>query len=80
MGELEWISRQSVKPIKALHYPCALDAMLENGVQVFFVGKDTFRAIRAAEDHGLIILRSLTSENQLRSINVLPLTNAQAGR
>lgn len=37
MGELEWTSRKAVKPLSEKRYPSALDAMVENGVQVYFV-------------------------------------------
>ena len=78
MRELEWISREPVKPIDAYDYPCALDAMIQHGVQVFFVTSETFESIQMADDHGLAILQSLTSENQLRGTNVLPLADADA--
>ena len=73
MGEREWVSRQAVGPIGEAPYRCGLNAMVENGVQVFFVGEQRFRAIRAAEDDGLVIIQSLPSENQLRGVNVRPL-------
>jgi hypothetical protein len=78
MRELEWISREPVKPIDVYDYPCALEAMIQHGVQVFFVKPETFQSIQMADDHGLAILQSLTSENQLRGINVLPLASADA--
>ena len=66
MGDREWTSRESVKPIEEKLYPSALDAMIDNGVNVYFVDKQTFDIIKVADDHGLSILLSLTSENQKR--------------
>lgn len=45
--------------------------MIENGVQVYFVDKPTFKKIQGAEDHGLSILKTLESENQRRGKNVV---------
>ena len=66
----EWVSKESVKPVKILEYDSALDAMLENGVQVYFVDNLTLQKIRDASDHGYSIFQSLESENQKRGINV----------
>lgn len=56
-------------------YDCAVSAMLENGVQVYFVESSTFEQMRTAQDHGLAALRSAMSENQRRNINVVPLVD-----
>lgn len=69
MGEYEWASKDKVVPIRKIQYPSALEAMLENGAHVYFVGQDTFRGIKKSEDHGLWILRQSQSENQKRGIN-----------
>jgi len=66
----EWVSKEDIKPIKTLEYDSALDAMLENEVQVYFVDEDLYQQIRRAEDHGYSILKSLESENKRRSINI----------
>ena len=66
----EWVSKEAVQPLNVLEYPSALEAMIENGVQVYFVDLDTYRRIRAAEDHGYSIYQSLQSENQRRGVNV----------
>lgn len=71
MGEKEWTSREPVRPIRETRYPSALDAMIENGVNVYFVDKLTFGAMNSADDHGFSILLSLTSENKLRNPKVL---------
>lgn len=69
----EWTSREPVKPIGKQMYESGLEAMLDNGVQVYFVDAPTFGRIKGANDHGIGILRTLTSENQKQNINVLQL-------
>ena len=66
----EWVSKEGVKPVEVKEYNSALDAMLENSVQVYFVNDATYQKIRRAEDHGCSILKSLESENKRRNINV----------
>lgn len=73
MGDKEWTSSESVRPIRETDYPSALDAMIENGVNVYFVDRSTFDAMNSADDHGFSILLSLTSENKLRNKVVKPL-------
>ena len=73
LGELEWVSAVPVKPIDEFIFRSALEAMLENRVQVFWVTPVTFGTIREAEDHGLSILQSLPSENEIRGLNRVPL-------
>lgn len=74
LGELEWTSKEAVTPTGKEEHESALDAMVNHGVQVYFVDADTFAAIDGAADHGLSILRSLTSENQRRGVNAVELT------
>ena len=70
MGEYEWASTERVKPVKNLEYHSALDAMLENGIQVYFIDKETHKQIKESKDHGYSILKGLNSENKQRGINV----------
>ena len=70
MGEKEWTSRESVKPLSEEQYTSALDAMMENGVQVYFVDKKTFDEINNSDNHGYNILINLTSENERNNKNV----------
>ncbi|TSC78125.1 MAG: hypothetical protein G01um101433_412 [Parcubacteria group bacterium Gr01-1014_33] len=70
MGEYEWHSPQKVKPIKKMQFSSALDAAIQNGVQVYLVDKETFQRIEKSKDHGLLILQKLESENQRRGINI----------
>lgn len=69
LGEIEWTSGGSVEPIDREEHESALDAMLNYGVQVFFVDVETYRTFRTASDHGLSILKTTISENQRRNIN-----------
>jgi len=66
----EWVSQEGVKPSKIIEYSSALDAMLEFGVQVYFVDENTYQQIRSSKDFGYSIFQSLQSENQKRGINV----------
>jgi hypothetical protein len=70
LRELEWTSKVSVNPIGKEEHESALDAMVNHCVQVYFVDAETFSRINSAHDGGLSTLRSLTSENQLRRVNV----------
>ncbi len=65
----EWTSKVAIKPFKKEEYESGLQAQLENGVQIFFVDKETFDQIVKAPDHGKGILKSLDSENSIRGIN-----------
>lgn len=66
----EWQTDQAIRPIGNIHFQSALEAMIENGVQVFFVTPDEFKEIDAAEDNGVSILTTLESENQKRRTNI----------
>jgi hypothetical protein len=73
MGDKEWTSKIATKPTKETFYPSTLDAMVENGVNVYFVDKKTFSEINNADDNGFEILLSLASENRTRNKIVKPL-------
>jgi len=79
MRESEWTSRSNVKPTGKTSYPSALDAMIENGVNVFFVDQKTFSEINEAEDNGASILLKLVSENKLRGQDTKRLKEILAG-
>lgn len=74
LGIFEWTCDVGVKPKEIIKYPSSLGAMLESGVQVFFVDSVTEEKIKKSDDHGLSILQNLQSENQRRGINVRKLT------
>lgn len=74
MSGFEWTAKENVKPIDKTDYDSALEAMLNNGLQVYFIDKDTFNKINnlkmPKDVMDLVnILRSLKSENQSRGIN-----------
>lgn len=71
MREYEWQSKDPVKPLAEKNYPSGLGAMIENGVQVYFVDKDTLEKIRETKWKNLEILRGLQSENQKLNKNVI---------
>lgn len=73
LGELEWTSKEPVEPVGKDEHESALDAMIDHGVQVYFVDPQTFEAINAAEDHGHAILQTLESENQRQNRNAVDL-------
>jgi hypothetical protein len=68
MGEDEWTRQGEVQPRSKEQYPSALDAMIDNGVQVYFVDQLTLERFQEDTDSGLF--KELTSENQLRGMNV----------
>lgn len=70
MREKEWTSREPVKPISEIAHQSSLDAMVDNGVQVYFVDRKTFAEISKTGDHGLKILSGLVSENVVRGKNI----------
>ena len=71
LGTSEWTCKVNVKPHTKEHFDSALDAMLAEGVQVFFMDNSTHEAIQNSKDHGYSILKSMQSENQKRGVNVV---------
>jgi hypothetical protein len=69
MGTNEWVSKKPVKPAKREDYESGLQAMLELGVQIYFVDEPTFVQIKTAPDHGFKIICDLKSENEEKGIN-----------
>lgn len=70
MGNREWTSRASVKPIQSEHCPSTIDALIEAGVQVYFVNDAMFAKIRSEKNAGFETLLTLTSENMRQGKNV----------
>ena len=66
-GGSEWTSRDAVTPLAKEIYPSALDAMIEHGVQVYFVDPSTLKKYQDAEDKFSIVSR-LMSENEKRGL------------
>ncbi len=69
LGVNEWTSRVPAMPISKEVYDFGLIAMLNCGVQVYFVDPDKFEKINNSEDHGNQILRNSISENQKQDMN-----------
>jgi len=72
-GTAEWVSKNVVKPISRLEYNSALDAMLDNGVQVIFTDNETIERMRNSDDHGGSIAKKLESENKKLGKNYIPI-------
>ena len=70
LGVNEWTCKVTVKPRTVEKFDSALDAMLEAGVQVYFVDDKIYQKINESKDHGYSTLKTLKSENQCRGVNV----------
>ncbi len=70
LGGAEWTSDESVTPTEKEEYHSALEAMIENGVQVYFVDNENMKLMKEAGDGGVEILQTMQSENQRRGVNV----------
>lgn len=73
----EWVSKVPVKPIQKEIYDSGLTAMLDHGVQVFFVSQEEFFNILKAEDQGYEIISNLQkagrSENHRSGATEIPI-------
>ena len=69
-GNDEYVSKEPVKPVKTIEFASAIDAMIENGTQVYFLDQATYEKIQASKDHGFSIFNSLESENQRMGKNI----------
>ncbi len=70
LGGAEWASSESVTPTEKEEYSSALEAMIENEVQVYFVDDETMLRMKETEDGGIEILKTMQSENQIRRVNI----------
>ncbi len=75
MGENEWVNSDPVKIIEKRDYPSALDAMISEGVQVYFVEDDFFAEFNKASNESNIdrmfeMIGGVESENKKLNINV----------
>lgn len=68
LGENEWTSSDEVKPVGSEKIESALEEMLKQGVQVYFVDEGTYKNFHGNETRA--VLQGLVSENQKRGINV----------
>jgi len=66
-GNSEWTSREPVTPTHKDVYPSALDAMIEHGVQTYFVSPETLKNYQKADgEKKFEIVQGLVSENEER--------------
>lgn len=78
MRENEWTSNEAVVPIESTDQDSALEAMIDNDVQVYFVDDNTFNKlcnIPSNDNPGAeisAILKNIESENQKRGKNIIP--------
>lgn len=63
---LEWTSTSPVNPIRKTDYSSGLDTMINKGVQVYFIDKETFETIKQRKSEFPDFLKTLVSENQKR--------------
>lgn len=64
----EWASKQRVKPLKKEIYSSGLEAMIKNGVQVYFTTPKQFESLKANRETRLKDLKNLISENEKRGL------------
>lgn len=69
MGGDEWTHQGEVQPLVTEKHPSALDAMLESGVQVYFVDQETLKRFQGAGEQDIEVIKGLVSENQRRGVN-----------
>jgi hypothetical protein len=72
LGGHEWVTTEAVVPLSSRIYDSALEAMISNEVQLFFVNPSQLDAIEAASDYGLSMLKALKPINYERRINYIP--------
>lgn len=67
----EWYSKISVKPTNKIKVESALDYMMKQGVQVYFVDEDTYGKLASEKTHRTCkLLNSLISENEKLGLKV----------
>jgi hypothetical protein len=70
LGEKEWASSEPVEPAEKIKIDSALDEMINNGVQVYFVTDEQYEQIQSSNEPNLDLLKTVESENQRRGVNV----------
>ncbi len=70
--EKEWVCKASVRPLNKTTVTSSLYAMMEHGVQVFFVSKSTFDHMYSHPEKAVTFLTDSVSENKRTGINYLP--------
>lgn len=73
--EYEWQSFTAVEPIEIKSYDSAIDGMIQNGAQVYFINNNAiFDQIVNNKSHRSPILKTLTSENQKHNLKTKDFT------
>lgn len=57
MGENEWVSKVSVKPLSKIVFDSSIEAMNKHGVECYFVSDDTMKVIRADPANAMNLVR-----------------------
>lgn len=72
MKGYEWITKDTVEHTEALEYDSTLEAMLNYGVQVYFIDKEFYNAMKKHRGPAYDVIKKfgLKSENQKQGINV----------
>jgi hypothetical protein len=70
MGNEEWASPVAVKPIEVNKFDSVLDAMIDDGVQVYFVSDELYKEMISSGKPKYEFLKEITSENQYRNLNI----------
>jgi hypothetical protein len=70
MGDKEWASPISVKPIDIQKVDSVFSTMIDNGVQVYFVTDEQYKEMCSSGQPRWKFLKNLKSENQIQGINV----------
>lgn len=65
MGNMEWTSKNNVKPIKKEVFTSGEQAIKDLGVKVYFVDRKTFKAINDSGDHGRSIILGLEPDSDI---------------
>ena len=67
------MNRLAKKPLYKIEFKSAWEAMIDFGVQVFFVNEQIFEEIKKSKQKAQIkILKNQVSENQRRNKNIFP--------
>lgn len=70
-GDIEWTSKTDTEPFKSEVHESGLDAMLDNGVQVYFCDVEKLNELKEVTDDvqkTMEILKGMKSENERRGL------------
>lgn len=78
MGDREWASPVAVRPSGVEKISSSLDAMIDAGVQVYFVDPASYEEMLKNDDPSWVFLKDFESENFRRGVNFKPLPHEEA--